>query len=397
MDNIILFDSDLRTALRPLTTLRPASELRVGILTIQEKWQLRFPESRFSHITEEYIEPLFPIAIEESNVLINSALIPTSEISTLIKKLEVNQAILCKDELIATRLERQQFDRLLSHNSLDVVEGIMVDPISIKLLTSAWDILDVQAEEIANDIELLIKNDQIVRHHAPDRGDYPVYMAGEIDLSGVFFDTSKGAIYIGADATLLPGAHLQGPVAIGAGSVVKMGACIYGATSIGPKSTVAGEIKNTSIQGYSNKGHEGYLGDSILGCWCNLGALTTVSNLKNSFGPVTVWDMQAQNWKDSDRQKLGLLMGDYSRTAILQKIGSGTTVGVSSNVMSSDFAAGWVPAFSWGTKDEVYQLEKATLAAQQLHLWKEEPWTDAHIEVLNGAYEFSKSDRNLLD
>jgi len=389
MKNIILFDSEIRTHLLPFTFLRPVSELRIGMMTIREKWQLEFSQAHFSHITADHLEPKYPITIADDNILINSALLPDAKVVVLLKGLGLNQAILSGEELIAARLDRAQFDRLIKQNELEELEGVVLAPEKLTLISSLQHLLEHNSDEILNDLERKHRAGHALENLSEvSRGEYKVFTQGKIDLSGVILDTSKGPIIIGPEAVVLPGSMLSGPVSIGAGARVKMGSMIYGGTTVGPYSMVAGEVKNSLIMSASNKSHEGYLGDSVIGSWCNLGALTSNSNLKNSFGEIKLWNYATEDFEATGLIKCGLFMGDYSRSAIHTTFNSGTVVGISSNVMASGFPKKFIPSFVWGEK-AIYDLPKAIKAGRSLHSFKNQSMDTKESELLSRAYDLS--------
>ena len=389
MDNIILFDSEIRNHLLPFTFLRPVSELRIGMMTIREKWQMEFPTARFSHITAEHLEPQYPIFIAEDNILINSAMLPNDHVVALLKDLGLNQAILSGDELLAARLDKSQFDRLIGQNELDELEGVLIASDQIPFVSRLWQMLDRNSEEISNDLVRYQKSGHAFVEYADrSRGSHGVYVQGGADLTDVILDTTYGPIVIAEEATILPGSMLSGPISIGSGARVKMGSMIYGGTTVGPHSMVAGEVKNSLIMANSNKAHEGYLGDSVIGSWCNLGALTSNSNLKNSFGEIKLWDYATEALEDTGLTKCGLFMGDYSRSAIHTTFNSGTVVGISSNVMTAGFPAKFIPSFIWG-ENRMYDLPKAIKAGRSLHAFKNQTMVAGEADLLNRVFDLT--------
>ncbi len=377
--NIILFDTDHRDQLLPLTFTRPVSELRIGVFTIREKWERIFPEARFSHITSEFLESLYPLHLEDENILIHGGLLPNHNIVALIKNLMLNEALMYKGELLSARLSRVQFERLLSEDELEDIQGFELGQHQHHFVDKLTDLLVWNREEIENDIRLLKDNEY---HHRAenDKKEFCELVMPDAKLDRCLLNIDEGSIYIGHGAQIMDGATIRGPVAIGDFSKVKMNSTLYPGTSTGTFCEVAGEIKNSIILDHSNKSHSGYLGDSVIGSYCNLGALTTTSNLKNTYGTVKIWNYRSGTEEDTGLIKCGLFMGDYSRTGILTRFNSGTVVGVSSHVFGSGYALKYVPSFTWGGIEQkmLYDFDQALIAIERLHKLK---GNDLSIEI----------------
>ena len=286
MRNIILFDNEIRDRLLPFTFTRPVCEIRVGILTIREKWE-KWLNGKVSFITQDYLSDKYDILISERNFLINGSVMPNQEICSLIRQMEDGEAMLLNGELISAVLDRNQFNRLM-YDEIEDLSSFELQDTPILKLNNIWDIFLVNEKAIQSDFQLLTKG----RVSAPISGTNQVlgkanvFLEPGVKMECAILNAEKGPIYIGKSSHIMEGAIIKGPFAIGDNSSVKMGAKIYGPTSIGPSCTVGGEIKNVVIFGHSNKGHEGYLGNSVIGEWCNLGADTNCSNLKNNWSEV---------------------------------------------------------------------------------------------------------------
>ncbi len=391
MQHVILFDTDLRSELTPFTLTRPVSELRIGILTIREKWNLIFGQAAFSHITSEWLEPAYPIRIEDHNTLINGAVLPSEGLYKLITNLGENEALMHSGELIAAQLPRTQFERLMNENDLDDLEGYELDASDVTLLERPWHIVQQLSAQIEFDFQLLETN-QLEGQHYEAEGSHPVWIHPDAKLEQVTLNARDGSIYIGAEALLMDGCHLRGPVSVGEKSVIKMGATLYEGTSIGPHCKVGGEVKNSLLWGYSNKAHEGYLGDSIIGAWCNLGALTTNSNLKNTFGRIKVWSQARHQYESTELMKCGIFVGDYSRTAIRTTLTAGTIVGVSCNLFDQSTYRGYIPSFTWGSSQE-YRIEEAMVAAQRIQSLKGKILESHESQILQALFQNTTSER----
>ena len=280
MRNIILFDNEIRDKLLPFTYTRPVCEIRVGILTIREKWE-KWLSGKVSYITQDYLSEKYDILISERNFLINGSVFPNQEICSLIRQMEDGEAMLLDGELIAAVLDRDQFNRLM-YDDIEELTSFELRGTPIKKLNHIWDIFLTNKDAIVTDFQTLTKG----RTSAPIsdtnqiRKKSQVFLEPGAKVECAILNAENGPIYIGRNAEIMDGAIIRGPFVLGEKSVVKMGAKIYGPTSIGPACVVGGEIKNVVIFGHSNKGHEGYLGNSVIGEWCNIGADTNCSNLK---------------------------------------------------------------------------------------------------------------------
>jgi UDP-N-acetylglucosamine diphosphorylase/glucosamine-1-phosphate N-acetyltransferase len=264
MQNVILFDSDIREQLLPLTFTRPVCELRVGILTIREKWE-KWLNAKVSYITQDYLTDKYPINISEDNFVINGSVFPSEHLCRLIHQLEENEALLQDGELIAARLNEEQFEYLMQDEEIEELEGFEVEDTPFMKLTNLSDIFTLNGMAINEDFRLLTEgreSQQISDTNTVIGGEH-IFMEEGANVEGAYLNASTGPIYIGRNAEIMEGAMIRGPLALCDHSLIKMGAKIYGATTIGPHSKTGGEISNSVITGYSNKSHEGYLGNSM--------------------------------------------------------------------------------------------------------------------------------------
>ncbi len=367
--NIILFDDQVES-LYPLALTKPVSKLRVGILTIAEKWE-RYLNGIVSYMTQEYLADKYQIKIKDDNLFINGRILPTDKLVLMIKDLGLNEAILYEEQLVAARIDRKQLSRILDEDDPGHLDGTDISSLEgvIDYIQRPYDIFRKNDQEIRKDYELITKGrkSQIIPKEVSTKG-FKIFIepGAEVDLCRL--NSSTGPIYIGKDAKILDAAVIRGPFALCEGAVVKMSAKIYGATTVGPHSKVGGEIKNCVFQSYSNKGHDGYLGDSVLGEWCNLGADTNSSNLKNNYTEVKVWDYSETRFAKSGLQFCGLIMGDHSKCGINTMFNTGTVVGVNCNIYGSGYPRNFIPSFSWGGAHgySTYQLEKAIETAEKV-------------------------------
>jgi UDP-N-acetylglucosamine diphosphorylase/glucosamine-1-phosphate N-acetyltransferase len=345
--NYILFDDSSWTDLLPLTFTRPVSNIRCGILTMQEKWE-KLLDSSCSNLTQEYLQELFPLIASNDNLIINGSVFPDKEILSVILALQPDETLMKESIIVAKRIDGTN----LSSIERGLIEITLPKEYEgkIKKLNHSWDIFSMNGMAINSDIELITYNrkSEQVNPSVNVFGNFPVFIEKGANLHFVILNASDGPIYIGKDAEIMEGSLIRGPFALGQESVVKMGAKIYGSTTIGPFSKVGGEINNSVIFGYSNKAHDGFLGNAVVGEWCNFGADSNNSNLKNNYSPVKLWSYRNEHFIDTGLQFCGLIMGDYSKCAINMMFNTGTVVGVSTNLFGAGFPRNFIPSFSWG-------------------------------------------------
>lgn len=396
--NIILFDNENRDRLLPLTFTRPMAELRIGILTIREKWERALGGS-VSYITQDFLSEKFPIRIEDENLVINAGIVPTAALFERVRSLQFNQALLYGDELVAARLDNAQFEQLMDDEAIDDLEGIPLDPETTPFLQieRLWDIFKNNDEAIRIDFELLTKGRFSKPFSSSNRviGAENVFLEAGVKMECAILNATAGPIYIGKNAEIMEGAMLRGPIAIGEGSIVKMGAKIYGATTIGPGCRVGGEVTRTVFLGNSNKGHEGFLGDSVIGEWCNFGADTNNSNLKNNYGEVRLWDHGTQKFEPTGLQFCGLMMGDHSKTGINTMLNTGTVVGVGCNLFGAGYPRQFIPSFSFGgiLGYQTNLLKAVFETAELVTARRAMPFNDLDRQILEHVFDETASSR----
>jgi len=342
--NYILFDHFNREDLLPLTYTRPVSEIRIGILTITEKWNKHL-DTECSFFTEEYLQEKYPLKASDSNCYINGAVIPDKQLVEEITGLKDSQALYINDQLIAFRTAQEINDIETDIGSFDKLK-IDVGVLSVK---HSWDIFTNNGREIENDFKLITKgrnSEQLTNTNKVIGGNIFVEKGVVADFATI--NARDSFIYLGKNTELMGGAIVRGSLALCENSVLKLGAKIYGPTTIGPNSKVGGEVTNSIIFGNSNKAHDGYLGNSVLGEWCNLGADTNVSNLKNNYAEVKLWNYKAKRFLKTGQQFCGLIMGDHSKCGINTMFNTGTVVGVNSNIFGAGYPRNFIPSFLWG-------------------------------------------------
>jgi UDP-N-acetylglucosamine diphosphorylase/glucosamine-1-phosphate N-acetyltransferase len=356
--NLILFEDKNRDHLLPLTFTKPVSELRTGILKITEKWEKRLG-MKASFLTQDYLQTRYTTSIGETNLLINGALLPDADLVTAVKKLEDGEGLRSGDTLLATRTCCGSFDL----NDPQIMEKATEYTRPFDIINAPWKLFTLNGQEIAADYKLITAG----RKSAPLSKTVNVLhrenVFVEAGFRGEFFtlNASGGPVYLGEDSEIMEGSVIRGPFTLGAHSTVKMAAKIYGATTIGPHCKAGGEINNAVLQGYSNKGHDGFLGNAVIGEWCNLGADTNNSNLKNNYTEVKIWNYPKGRFSGTGLQFCGLIMGDHSKCGINTMFNTGTVVGVSANIFGDGFPRNFIPSFSWGGASGMtdYKLEKA--------------------------------------
>ncbi|MFV0564340.1 MAG: GlmU family protein [Flavobacteriaceae bacterium] len=388
--NYILFDGPFRNNLLPFTFTRPVADIRVGILTIREKWET-YLSTTTTTVTEDYLSEKHPMVELDDNVMINASYLPNPELVEMVKDLQINQAIFKDEDVIAFYTQNTLDD--IDFNTYDALE---FDSDIIKI-EHTWDIFSKNGEALQDDFNLITKNRKsqpIPRSNniiAPEN----IFIEKGATLEYTTLNASKGPIYIGKNALVMEGAIIRGGFALCEGAVVKMGAKIYGPTTAGPYSKVGGEVNNTVIFGNTNKGHEGYIGNSVIGEWCNLGADTNCSNLKNNYAEVRLWDYQTQNFAKTGLQFCGLMMGDHSKCGINTMFNTGTVVGVSANIFGSGFPRNFIPSFSWGGSSgfSTFTINKAFEVAEIVMKRRGIEFTEQDRAILEHIFESTKTFR----
>ncbi len=386
--NIVLFDDLNWGNLLPLTYTRPVADLRVGITTIREKWRQYF--TRVSVKTQDYLSNKYPMVIEGDNLFINASVIPTPMLVNEICSLGKGELLLKNEVVVAFRGEA--YELLTKATNKKEFEQ---DVISIN---NTWDIFEKNAAVMCLDFELLTKDRTSETLSKTNNVLCPenifIEKGGKAEFATI--NATSGPVYIGKDAEIMEGAIIRGPFALCEHSTVKMGAKIYEETTIGPWCKVGGEIQNSVFTGYSNKGHDGYLGNSVLGEWCNLGADTNTSNLKNNYAKVKLWDYAQERFANTGLQFCGLIMGDHSKSGINTMFNTGTVVGVSANIFGSGFPRNFVPSFSWGGAAgfSLYTFQKAVETAKIVMGRRKKTLDDKDINILQEIFNLSEKYRN---
>lgn len=350
-----------------------------------------------SFISSEYLSNAYPINVEDDNLVINSAVLPNERLVRLFQQMEPNEAFMSNNQLIAARLNADQLESLFTEESIDEITGIDLDDTPYIQLHHPWDIFQSLRATIEYDFELITKGRTSRPIHSSNQVLEPenIFIEEGAHVQCAILNAQSGPIYIGKNAQVMEGSILRGPVTIGDGSIVKMGAKIYGPTVIGPGCRVGGELKEVVFFANSNKAHDGYLGNSIIGEWCNLGAGTSVSNLKNNYSNVKMWDYHSKSMKETGVLMLGMVMGDHSKCGIQTMFNTGTTVGVAANVFGSGYPPKFIPSFSWGGADglETYRLEDAIETARRVLSRRSKELTPDQEEIFKQVFDITSSFR----
>ncbi|MBP7838314.1 MAG: GlmU family protein [Bacteroidales bacterium] len=391
----ILFDDSSRNNLLPLTFTKPIADLRVGIMTIREKWETYLKAKTYS-LTEDYLSEKYPFNSSDETILINGSIIPNKELVKKIKRLGKNESIVNdKEEVIAQRIDTGDFGSAPSQNSENTISHLYEG--DCLKLNYPWDIFTFNHQAIEMDFDMAVKqgHDQKLNSTNTIIGNGKLFVDKSAVVNGAILNTSTGPIFIGKNAEVMEGANIRGPFALCKGGVVKMGAKIYGATTIGTFSKVGGECNNVVIGNYTNKAHDGFLGNSVLGDWCNIGADTNSSNLKNTYDQVKAWNYPDQTFIPTGLQFCGLIMGDHSKCAINTMFNTGTVVGVNANIFGAGFQRNFIASFSWGGTAGFthYDIDKAIEVAKQVFKRRNIEFNSVEEQILRHVYKLTKLNR----
>lgn len=356
---IVLFDNINRKQLYPFTTVRAVADIRIGMFSLKERWELYLNEE-VEILTEDYIQPLYNEFPQGDLLLIDASVLPTTNLVAAVKEISIGSHLFNSKGFIAGRLLANQplhLSQLFNEGFAQIVEWEQ----EVTRINYPWQLFQQNASIIKQDFDFFTHNHS--SQHSQNVNviinAQHVYIEQEAKVVGCVLDATDGPIYIGKKSALMPGTCIKGPFVMGINSVVKMGAKIYGATSIGNNCLVGGEIKNSIIFNNSNKAHDGYLGDSVIGEWCNLGAGTTNSNLKNNASIISIKNF-AIHTTHQVGNKCGVFMGHYTKMAINSSINTGSVYGVASNIFGSGLLPKHIDSFIWGIQEE-YELEKCLI------------------------------------
>jgi UDP-N-acetylglucosamine diphosphorylase/glucosamine-1-phosphate N-acetyltransferase len=376
--------------LHPFTLTRQIQDIRVGILTIREKWEHMLGLPSFDRKEDDYKDLERSVNLEEAVdekgycLVIHGNVLPTPALVKATRRLRNGEFISANgDSGIVFRFSRKE---IREKHQVKVTRAVAVHN-DIKAIRYPWDIFQLNDWAIRQDFDLLTRKRKSASISKTNRIIKPsqVFVEKGARLEHCIINASTGPVYIGKNAEIMEGSIIRGPFAMGESSVLKLGTKVYGATTLGPRCIIGGEIKNSVIFGNSNKAHDGYLGDAVIGEWCNMGAGTTNSNMKNNASPVRVW---TQKGEINAGLKCGVMMGDYSRTAINTSINTGTVIGVACNVFGRGLTPKHIPSFSWGSEGvSRYDFDKAILDIEDWKKLKGQEITDGEKSILKYIFD----------
>jgi len=396
---LCFFEDHKFTNFHPLTLTRPVDDLRIGILTISKKWIHALGTSNYCRMLRPNLNEVFDsgsLDPTQNCTWINSRYLPAEELITQINDLNEGQCLLHDDTIIAAKVNGSDSDRWLKDGSADFKNQFVLETADYPSIDKLWDLFLCNGDQICRDLRLIRPESKSNTHISEDatleNPDEIYIQEGATIEAGCVLNAEDGPIYIGKNATIMAGSYIRGPVAICEGSFIKMGAKIYSDTTVGPVCKVGGEVSNTIFHSYSNKAHDGYIGNSVVGQWCNFGAGTTVSNLKTNYGPIRITDWDSRSEITTNQQFFGVVMGDHTKTAINCVINSGSIFGVNCNILSRDFPPKFVDSFSWVGSNVIqrYKLEKAYEVIEKMMARRNVTFTDSYAQLMKHLFEQSR-------
>jgi len=393
--NYILFDESIvRTSLLPLTFMRPVADIRVGILTIREKWEKHL-KVKTSSLTEGYLTKKFPFIKEDQNILINASVCPDVAMVKAVKNLAHDQTLVFNDTIIALHVTADDLDAL-GESASEGIEEIVLKYAPLKI-NHTWDIFTKNDIALREDFKLVTKGrkSQPISNSNKIIGNGEIFLEKGASVEGAILNATKGPIYIGADAIVMEGAMLRGPIALCEGAQIKMGAKIYGPSTFGPHCRIGGEVNNAVFFGYGNKAHDGFVGHSVISEWCNLGADTNTSNLKNTYDEIRLWSYGKKTFVNTHLQFCGLIMGDHSMSGINTMFNTGTVVGVNANIFGTGFSRNFIPSFTWGSTagHTNYNLDKAIEVAEAVYKRRNREFGETEKNLLKSVFNITLKNR----
>ncbi len=387
--NLILFDDPvIRLNLLPFTFTRPVAKIRCGILTIAEKWEKRLNVPA-SFKTEAYLQQKFTVKSAPDNLLVNGAVCPDDDLISHIRNLPSGYYLVSGALLLAANMPEREMS---SQNTIEYPKEVVV-------IDKTWKIFRENANQIRADFKLITQGRRsagIQDKHTVVYGEENLFVEEGLSIRAAIINAENGPVYLGKNSIVQEGAIIRGTFALCEGAHLNMGAKMRGDTTVGPFSKVGGEVSTSVLFGYSNKAHDGFLGCSVLGEWCNLGADTNTSNLKNNYEPVKLWNHVSQEFESTGLQFCGLMMGDHSKCGINTMFNTGTVVDVSANIFGEGFPRNYIPSFAWGGSSGMttYRLEKALETATRAMARRNVTLDQTEALLLKSVYELTASTRH---
>lgn len=397
--NYILFDDATRMDLLPLTFVRPVADIRIGILTIREKWEMMLGVST-STLTERYLSAKYPMIKEANNILINASVLPNAEMVKAINALKPNETLIFGDYIIAMHVTEKDLESFESSMVEETEKGEVQSSVEIECKIShlkinyAWDIFRLNAEVLANDFKMITANRTSQKLSDTNRilGAENIFVEEGVVMEFATINAKAGPVYIGRNAEIMEGAMLRGPISIGEDAVIKMGAKIYGATTIGPGCKIGGEVNNVVFFANSSKAHDGFIGNSVVAEWCNFGADSNNSNLKNTYDDVKLWSYPQEKFIPTGLQFCGLIMGDHSKCGINTMFNTGTVIGAFANIFGHGYQRNFIPSFSWGSSISgytTYDIKKALDVATYVFARRNKAMDEKEAEILKTVHQLT--------
>ncbi|RXQ96576.1 glucose-1-phosphate thymidylyltransferase [Ancylomarina salipaludis] len=388
--NYILFDNESWQNFLPLTFTRPISEIRLGILKISEKWT-KFLNQEISYLTQDYLSKKYPVKRASENILINACVLPNKALVDAILSLSQGQAIVCNGILIAIAVDAEglsDFDASLPK----ITEKLTFDG-ELQRIEKTYDIFQLNDKALRDDFELLTagRKSQPISKTVNVLGAENIFLEEGAKVEFATLNANEGPIYIGKDAEIMEGSLVRGPLAMCEHSALKLGAKVYGATTLGPYCKSGGELSNVVFFGYANKAHDGFLGNAVIGEWCNIGADTNNSNLKNNYSEVKLWNYKSNRFDKTGLQFCGTIMGDHSKCGINTMLNTGTVIGVSANVYGAGFPRNFIPSFSMGGNHgfQEYRLNAAHDVAQLVMQRRGLEFDEIEKDIMDHVFEMT--------
>lgn len=378
--NLVLSDNGLHLKFAPITLTRPLGELRIGLLTLAERWVflLGHKEAVRFQTENQFIKRQCNYLAQENDLIINAAVVPNQKLAQDINALSQGEQLFFNETWIARKGNAEK--KIFTTN----------EPLA--LLNERWDLYLKNEQVIKSDFEWFTAKRETQKLSDSNTliGDKNiVFLEDGAQVEACILNTTNGPIYLGKNAEIMEGSIIRGPFALGEEATVKMGTKIYGGTSIGPHCKVGGEISNSIFLAYSNKGHDGFIGNAYIGAWCNLGADTNCSNLKNNYSPVKTYDFETENMVQTDVTFMGLFMGDHSKCSINTMFNTATVVGVSANIFSNGFPPKYVPSFAWG-ESEKFKFDLALEVAESMMKRRGLSLSASEKDILQSIYDWGK-------
>ena len=385
--NVILFDdNEVRKQLMPFTYTRPTAMLRVGITTISEKWQSMLGEATYSYLTVPYLKKKFPLHVRRmSNLMVAGNVIPTPELAQQVLSLEPGDALMVGEELIAFNGSARDFDNR-HYTRVRFAKSL---PLIVKHL---YDIFEYNGTVLAQDYDRLTegrKSQPLSKTNTVIGDKSRIFIEEGAYVEGAILNTNEGPIYIGPRVEIMEGACIRGGFAACHDAKVRIGAKVYGATTLGPHVKIGGEVENTVFIGYSNKAHDGFLGDAVIGEWCNIGGGTSASNLKNDYGEIKLWNYASKRFERTGLQFCGLFMGDHSKIGVNGMINTATVLGVGVNIHGAGFPRNFVASFQEGSSAAGFKnvpLETFFTIAERVMARRNIALTDVDRDIYKAIY-----------